>query len=152
MTPDLDLVKERCAIRNYPFREGAYRGRPWLDIGNTVRVWVNEDNSLSSTHTKVGWVEDLLRPRLTIADIIANPGEGWTATSECEGHGALFHRRNASGHILALIGWLGGKVTNDWCATAHSYRQPMKIAERIAAHRAVTDLLIKLAEIKWPPK
>lgn len=152
-TIDLDLVELRCKLRGWQCfrqREGE-RLHVTSPIGVTATIfngvwkWGGEDVG----DVSIGDFRQILTaPRLTLAAIIADPGEGWTATSEYEGRGAMFHRRNASGHILALIGWLGGKVTNDWCAISHIYRQPMKIAERINCHRAVTDLLVKLAEVQ----
>jgi len=153
---DLDLVELRCKLRGWHCER--YDSEPKSVLARTPRgsnILVHEIASGGSWWGKHDtpyrqrvYTEDkalLTHPRLTLADIIADPGEGWTAAVDDDEGGHRFEWRAEYGTYFLMRGATvsrgsDGDVSDAIGCSAQG-------AERIAAHRAVTDLLIKLAEV-----
>jgi hypothetical protein len=134
---DLDLVELRCKLmgwRLFRYEDGTMYVRGELGVCVAAFYagrWVGAEYALME------------RPRLTLADIIADPGEGWTG--QCGAETWVMEWRtyvdapsdpwlvrlqvDEAGRLSGLLQY---NLDTDWL---------------IEAHRAVTDLLIKLAEV-----
>jgi len=154
---DLDLVELRCRLRGWEYeRTHAHPGdSDWslaLDIDTPEgRVWCRDDGERGGFNC--GLLDPVLfTPRLTLADIIAAPGEGWCsatmALTSIRRDGALvFHcmswRQSAeeiSPHVRLDV-YLSGSTTPPL------YAPGLTTPELLAAHRAVSDLLVRLGEV-----
>ncbi len=108
-----DLVELRCKLRGWTL-EAESIGLPTGDIH---AIW----------HA----------PRMTLADIVADPGQGWRVERVNAGL-VRFHFDDA----LISVEWRKGRIHETWLRT-----WALNMDQRLAAHRAVTGLLIKLGEV-----
>ena len=156
---DLDLVELRCKLRGWHCaRRLTITGRDELCVtapaGSAYVIDANGCHRRSDTGVAID--EMLYRPRLTLADIIADPGEGWTCKVAYEGS-THFLWGKEDGVFHWQGSYPGGKLWDANVTIGHHGPDgevidfiPTRVQgeRRIAAHRAVTDLLVKLAEVE----
>lgn len=148
MTPptpiDPDLVELRCKLRGWQCERAmkpacAY---PDGDLHDTLvaftpngRMWFRADDWGGDDFSNQCYESDMAAPRLTLADIIADPGEGWTAR-------VLSDDLARFDHADATV-WFGAPTE-----VLIDDNRSEDLPRMIAAARAVTDLLIRLAEVE----
>jgi hypothetical protein len=154
---DLDLVELRCKLRDWYC---------WRRDVSTLEVTRNEDTAIhlawtcyplwpSGRRNDEAWAVALNKPRLTLADIIADPGEGWTVRHHGF-DGWIFELTEPGSTVLVKVGPRECHGHGYGCQPALSPRSPevwglddtRDAVAHLALVHAVTDLLIKLAEVE----
>jgi len=144
-TKDLDLIALRARLRGWAIPDEDNHGDEFVIItpGGEVTVthgWpISEWSSSARPYANI-----LTAPRLTLADIIADPGEGWRVVRQIwtDAFTGFGWSSDKGLHAVVDVDDRGEVMKDPWYCTGISK------SERIAAHRAVTDLLIKLAEVE----
>lgn len=139
---DLDLVEMRCKLRGWRFERTFSdhdESAPWtcaLEIMTPDgHMYVRDDGEYGGDDAGTEKHELIItRPRLTLADIVASPPEGWTARPWERTRWTRFE------HEVAEVWFDGGKVE---CHTMQN-----DCAQALAAHRAVAELLVLLGEVE----
>jgi hypothetical protein len=144
-TIDLDLVELRCKLRKWSYARTDDAVSVWPNerthaayrAGETQPVWG------SGRPQQEDWAVELTRPRLTLADIIADPGEGWHVVRHPEpAYWGFGWGPEPDLHAVVDVDDAGRLMESP------TYSETLSLAEMVAAHRAVTDLLVKLAEVE----
>ncbi len=149
-TIDLALIELRCRLRGwrlFRYKDGTIdiRGELGVYVANFYDgVWAGSEWKLMES------------PRLTLAAIIADPGEGWTVRQDPGLHKPWHFRwergpfvPNGAGGLSTISGILAIVTVKSagWPVDDPQYRQNSSREEYVLAHRAVTELLIRLAEV-----
>jgi hypothetical protein len=133
-TIDLELIALRAELREWSHE---LRGDVLLVEHPTTKVCHFRVGDVprwgSGRRQNEDWVKALIEPRLTLDDIVADPGEGWTA--KYDGERAEFYSEG-------IAVYFGGPQL-PWASVDDA--DPITLVRR---HRAVTDLLVKLAEVE----
>lgn len=141
---DFDLVELRCKLRGWKCVRPSHGGVEIYDRRRR-KIAVGLE-SWSGVERKV-----FNRPRLTLADIVANPPEGWkleeVVDSSLDAFGfcrfewrARYDMPDQSlSHGACVVRYEDGRTAEAIGAVE---------TERVAAHRAVADLLVLLAEVQ----
>ena len=140
---DLELVELRCKLRGYEMER---RPDGSILITDESDADANGARYVASRGGRAGdkWhaQPSMIAPRLTLADIIAAPGEGWTVALK--------------GVEVTELRWTGegGPRTPDARVSVYpsgfvevSARGGGGTLRLLAAHRAVVDLLVRLGEV-----
>lgn len=131
---DLDLVELRCKLRGWSC-ERLRQGRPIerVDVHRPQKTYrLYRDGRLTPG---LGLVTSLTRPRLTLADIVSSPPEGWEARVVSDDL-ARFD------HADATV-WFGSPTE----ALIDDNRSE-DLQRMAAAARAVAELLVMLGEVE----
>jgi len=140
---DLDLVELRCKLRDWDC---------WRRDVSTVQVTRHEDTAIfivenchplwgSGRRCNEPWAVELARPRLTLADIIADPGDGWEVR-DCAEDARFLWRRSGDPEVYGMV-----TVRRQPWTIHDGTRSQSPMGVRVDAYRAVVDLLVKLAEV-----
>jgi len=134
----LDLVELRAKLRGWPY-EWVYE--PSLGL----RIDVLGPMHLLSFTRAWRYVyaypdyAALLRPRLTLADIVAHPPERWDCAPIGVDGRCVFSQRFGNGSVEVYIGGSG--------PSRLMLLGDMSVLDSLAAHQAIADLLVLLGEV-----
>lgn len=139
---DLDLVELRCRLRGW---EWSLSGLCVRHKGRTIvwherhRGWCGDPDALAA----------LTRPRLTLADLVASPPEGWTSEPINDSGARMFGWGTVPGNpdngvstYAAVVG-----IHNDGRLIEPPEYLTRDYEQLLAAHRAVAELLVLLGEV-----